>query len=167
MGCVLGIAVAVGLFISSRPAVGGNAAGAVVDFHADLTGELAVSPAGPRFFIHDREVHPGDAAMTGSFELTNQTGDPFAIHLNAVPSNHSLDGMLQVELRSGGQLLTSGPLGSLQSSSGQPLNLDPGQTKTVQVSASLSRQTARDQAAAALVDVAIVFPHDVIGAPQQ
>jgi hypothetical protein len=166
MGCVLGIAVAVGLFVASRPAAGGHAVGAEVDFHADLTGELAVSPAGPSFFIHQPSLRPGDPPATGSFELTNQTGNRFAIHLNAIPSDHSLDRVLSVQLGSGGQTLAAGPIGSLGSSTGQPLILDAGQTKTIDVSASLSPETGEEQAAAALVDIAIVFPHDVIGAPQ-
>jgi hypothetical protein len=167
MGCVLGIAAAASLFVASRPASGGGAVGAEVDFHADLTGELWVSPAGPRRFIHDRALRPGDPAATGSFKLTNQTGERFAIRLNAVPSVHSLDALLDVDLRSGGQTLASGPLGSLQSSSGPPLVLDPGQTRTITASASLAPEASPDQAAAALVDVAIVFPRDVIGAPSR
>jgi hypothetical protein len=167
MGCVLGIAAAASLFVASRPASGGDAVGAEVDFHADLTGELGVSPAGPLRFIHDRALRPGDPAATGSFKLTNQTGERFAIHLNAVPSVHSLDALLDVDLRSGGQTLASGPLGSLQSSSGPPLVLDPGQTRTITASASLAPEASPDQAAAALVDVAIVFPRDVIGAPSR
>lgn len=165
-GCVAGILVALSLFVVSRPASGDNAVGAEVDFYANLTGDLGVSPAGPRTFIHARALRPGDPPATGSFELTNQTGGRLAIRLGAVPSVHLLDGLLNVRLRCGGQVLASGPLGALQSPGTAPLILDPGETKTITASASLSPGASDEQAAAALVDVAVVFPRDVIGAPK-
>lgn len=154
-GCLVGVALAAALVLASRPASGGQAVGADVGFYANQTGELAVSPPGPAKFIDASALRPGQS-VSGDFSVANQTGIREAINLSPLPSAHDLDDALELRLSSGGRTLEEGTLGSLAHGGGRPLILEPGQSAVVTTTASLPR-SAGDEAAAALVDVAINF----------
>jgi hypothetical protein len=154
-GLLMGVALAATLVLASRPASGGQAAGADLGVFANQSGELAVSPAGPAQFIDAPALRPGQAGK-GSFRVTNQTGVREAIRLGAAPSAHALDRALELRLRSGGRTLAEGMLGSFPRPGARPLVLGPGESATVTASASLS-PAARNRVAAALVNVAITF----------
>ena len=154
-GCLVGVALAAALVLASRPASGGQAVGADVDFYANQTGELAVSPAGPAKFIDAPELRPGQAA-SGNISVTNQTGIREAIRLTALPSAHELDEDLGITLSGGGVTLRQGVLGSLAKQGGRPLLIDPGKSAVVTATATLPPGAGGD-VAAALVDVAIHF----------
>lgn len=157
-GTLLGVVLAGILVLASRPVSGGAAVGAAVSAYANQTGELAVDPAGPADFLSDPELRPG-ASASGSFRVTNQTGAREALVLGARPSSHELDYSLEIEIRAGSTTLVSGTLGSLSERTPAPLLLDPGQTATIAVTASLADQTG-PELAAALVGIAIVFDAD-------
>jgi len=88
-GALAGIVAAGALLIASHPAQGGAAVGAEITAHADLTGELSVTPAGPADFIHVRTLRPGQVA-SGTFTVTNQTGQAQRVQARAIPSDPSL-----------------------------------------------------------------------------
>ena len=147
-----GVAIAAALLLASRPAAGGETVGAEVNFYAAPSGEIAVSPAGPKPFLTERALRPGEAAG-GAVELANQTGQRLSLRPRALPSSDALDELLDVQLLAGDRVLASGPLGSLREAGGRALLLDPGERATLWVSASLDEGAS--DAAAAFVDVAI------------
>jgi hypothetical protein len=105
--------------------------------------------------IDEPTFRPGESA-SGSFRLTNQTGVREAIQLGATPSAHGLDRALELRLSSDGRILAEGTLGSFPGTDAAPLVLGPGQSATVEATASLS-PTLGEEAAAGLVEVAITF----------
>jgi hypothetical protein len=160
-GLVVGIALAAALLLASRPASGGEAVGAAVGFYANQTGELAVSPPGPAKFIDESALRAGHS-VSGEFEVTNQTGIRGEIRLTALPSAHELDELLNVRLSARGKTLAAGALGDLASADGKPLILASGHSATVTATVSLA-SGAREDAAAALVDVTIGFELEAVG----
>ena len=155
-GCALGAALALALIAGSRPAGGEGAVGAEVSVYANRTGELAVTPAGPQKFLHEPALMAGHTA-SGSFVLTNQTGDRLMIRMAALGSQHSLDDSLGIKISAGGVRLASGTLGELAAAAGKPLPMAPGARRRVEVAVSLPAHSSGTRAAAALVDVAIDF----------
>jgi hypothetical protein len=150
---LVGVAAAAALLLASRPASGGTAVGADVSVYANQTGELAVSPPGPKPLLEAPALRPGDSA-SGHFRVANQTGVRERIRLEATPSAHSLDRTLTVRLSSEGRALGRGLLGSYEST--RRLVLDPGQAADVTAHVSLPQDAGPD-VAAALVQVAITF----------
>jgi hypothetical protein len=151
----MGAILALTLLWSSRPEADPGELGAHVTFHANLTGELGVAPAGPEPFLRDDALRPG-GTTEGTFDLTNQTGAPLTIRFRALSSEPSLDEFLQVALSSHGTALASGTLASLGTPGGTPLVLSPGETRPVSLTATLD-PAAGPAAAAALVDVGVSF----------
>jgi hypothetical protein len=158
-GTLVGVAAAAALLLASRPASGGTAVGADVSVYANQTGELAVSPPGPKPLIDARALRPGDIA-SGHFRVANQTGVRERIRLEATPSAHSLDGALTVRLSSQGRTLGGGLIGSFEATRG--LVLDPGRSADVRARVSLPDDAGPD-VAAALVQVAITFELEPVG----
>jgi hypothetical protein len=138
IGATVGIAAAAIVLIASHPAQGGAAVGAEVTAHADLTGELAVSPAGPDDFLHARSLHPGESA-SGSFSVTNQTGQTQAIHPRAIASDPKLEHLVTLTFSGGGHLV-----------------LAPGQATQITATATLVA-TGGTHWQAALIDYAVVL----------
>jgi hypothetical protein len=136
-GVLVGIAAAGALLIASIPAQGGTAVGAEVTAHADVSGELAVSPTGS-YFLHARALHPGQSA-SGSFTVTNQTGQRQAIRARAIASNPKLAHLVTLSFSQGGRLL-----------------LAPGQSGSITGTATLAR-AGGSHWQAALIDYAILL----------
>lgn len=155
LGALIGAGIAFALIAGSGPASGGEPLGAEVSFYSNRTGELAVSPPGPDNFLHEPALMPGGGEATGGFKLTNQTAEAQRLRIVAVGSNAVLDDEMVVELTSGGQVLATGTLGELAEPSARPLLVMPGSTERILVSARLPEGT--DDAAAALVEVAVTF----------
>jgi hypothetical protein len=155
LGCLLGVVLAAWFVLSSQPASGGQEVGAAVSAYSNDTGELAIDPAGPTDFLNDGNLRPG-ASASGSFRVTNQTGQVEALSVAAVPSVHDLDNTLSVEISSGDQALASGLLGSMADGGSDPLVLGPGETARVGVRVSLPADAGRE-VAAALDEIAVVL----------
>lgn len=154
-GLAAGVALAVAVIVASLPASGASAVGADVIVYANQTGELAASPAGPKAFIDDAAMHPGQSA-SGSFRIANQTGVTESIRLSALPSVPDLNDTLELGLRNAGRTLRTGTIGELAKPGGVALVLGPGESTTVDATAHLE-PAAGTGAAAALVEVAIHF----------
>ena len=161
-GCALGALLAISMLFFSRPAGGGGELGAEVTVTAGPTGELGVIPAAPTPLLSDRAMRPGDAPVSGTFELRNQTGETLSVRFGALTTAHELDDSLLVELRSGDTLLRGGPVGALRQPDGEPLLLGPGAATPVTITASL--QAGATGWEAALAEVGIQFDV-VMGAP--
>jgi hypothetical protein len=138
IGAAVGITAAATVLIASHPAQGGAAVGAEVTAHADLTGELAVSPAGPADFLRARSLHPGESA-NASFSVTNQTGHPQAIRAEAIPSDLKLAQLVTLTFGDGGHLL-----------------LGPGQSGRITATVTLA-QAAGSHWQAALIDYGVLL----------
>jgi hypothetical protein len=119
VGALVGIVAAGALLIASFPAQGGAAVGAELTAHADVTGELAVSPAGPSYFLHARALHPGQSA-SGSFTVTNQTGQRQAIRARAIASNPKLALLVTLTFRQRRLVLAPGESGSIRATAALP-----------------------------------------------
>ena len=137
-GALVGIVAAGALLIASHPAQGGAAVGAEVTAHADVTGELTVSPAGPADFIHVRALRPGQE-VTGSFTVTNQTGQPQRVQARAVPSDPHLASVVEIDFERGGTVV-----------------LGPGESAPVTARVRLS-PSAGSGWQAALIDYAVLL----------
>jgi hypothetical protein len=137
IGAAVGVAAAATLLVASHPAQGGAAVGAEVAAHADMTGELAVSPAGPENFLHARSLQPGESE-SGSFSVTNQTGQSQTIHARAVAADPKLEHLVSLTFSDGGRLL-----------------LGPGQTARITATATLV-PAAGSHWQAALIDYAVL-----------
>src|SRR5262245_16450838 len=152
-GCLLGIGLAGAVLVASKPAQGGTAVGAELTMHAELSGELRVSPASPTNFLHARSLRPGEST-TGTFQLTNLTGSTLASSPELRSSAHELDQALQVQVTwQGGS--TQDTLGRLAGPSAEPILLGPGKTTPVSVRATLPADPPEGWQAA-LVDVSLV-----------
>jgi hypothetical protein len=138
IGVAAGVAAAAAVLIASHPAQGGAAVGAEVTAHADLTGALAVSPAGPDDFLHAHSLHPGESA-SASFSVTNQTGQPQAIRASAIPSDPKLAHLVALAFDDGGRIV-----------------LGPGQSGRITATATLA-QAAGSHWQAALIDYAVLL----------
>ena len=154
-GLLIGASAALVLVLVNRPAANSADVGAKVSAHVNPTGELAVRPAHPKPFLDEPELKPGQSA-SGTFQLRNQTGEALDVHLSALSSHPALDGVLEVELRSGGRVIATGSLGSLQKSSVTALPIGPSAAAEVTLTATLAPGSG-GVAAAALVDIGVVF----------
>ncbi|MDP9227746.1 MAG: hypothetical protein M3M99_01690 [Actinomycetota bacterium] len=154
-GCLIGATAALVLLITSRPTEGGEAIGAEVSAHADLNGELALSPAGPANFIHERALRPGDVA-TGTVLVRNQTGQRQDVRVWALGSTPALDQALELSFAAGDRQLRAGTLGDLAAKGGGAVVLAPGESTEITTTASI-RAGAPAGWEAALVDVAVLF----------
>jgi hypothetical protein len=142
IGVAAGVAAAVAVLIASHPAQGGAAVGTEVTVHADLTGELAISPAAPADFLHSRSLHPGES-VSASFSVTNQTGQPQSVRASAIPSDPKLAHLVTLTFSDGGRLV-----------------LGAGQSGRITATATL-HQTAGSHWQAALIDYALLLhPRD-------
>lgn len=154
-GLLAGIALAAALLAAGRPAEGGSAVGAAVSAHADLNGELAVSPAGPASFLRAAALRP-EAPASGSVEIRNQTGLRQRVRIRALGSSAAMDDTLSLRFEAGGAELRSGMLGELGRPGGDPVVLDPGESAAIATAASIPPGAPPDWEAA-LVDVALLF----------
>jgi hypothetical protein len=154
-GCLIGVIAALAVLIASRPAEGGEALGAEVSVHADLNGELAISPAGPENIIHDPALRP-DRPATGNVEVRNQTGLPQRIRIRALGSAALLDQSLRLAFTDRGRELRAGTLGELRHKGGGTVVLAPGESASIATTASIDAN-APSGWEAVLVDVAVFF----------
>ena len=138
IGAAIGVAAAAAVLVASHPAQGGAAVGTEVTAHADMTGELAVSPAAPENFLHAHSLHPGESE-SGSFSVSNQTGRAQAIHLRAIASDPKLAHLVALTFSHGGRVL-----------------LAPGQSERITATATLAR-AAGTHWQAALIDYAVLL----------
>jgi len=136
-GALAGLAAAGVLLVTSHPAQGGAAVGAELTAHADPSGELAVSPAGPADFLHVRALRPGES-RSGSFTVTNQTGQRQAVRATARASEPKLARVVRLRLGDRGVVLA------------------PGESRAITATASLPR-TAGGPWQAALIDYAVLL----------
>ncbi len=137
-GALAGVVAAGALLIASHPAQGGAAVGAEVTAHADVTGELSVSPAAPADFIHVRTLRPGEVA-SGSFTVSNQTGQPQRVQARAVPSDPALASVIDFAFAGRGAVV-----------------LQPGESGAVSARVSVA-PTAGTRWQAALLDYAVLL----------
>jgi hypothetical protein len=163
-GCVLGVLLAAAFLIGSRPAMGGQALGAEVSVTANPTGELSVTPAAPTPVLHERAIKPGEVPVSGTLELRNQTGEALSVQIGALTSAHELDDSLQVEFRSGSEMLRSGPVGGMRAPGGTPLLLEAGAAVPLTASVSLA-EGAPNGWEAVLADIGVIFTVQPAGAP--
>ncbi len=137
-GALAGLVAAGALLIASHPAQGGAAVGAEVTAHADITGELSVTPADPADFIHVRTLRPGEDA-TGSVTVTNETGQAQRVRARAIPSDPSLASVVEFAFADGGTVV-----------------LRPGESAPISAGVSVS-PTAGSRWQAALIDYAVLL----------
>jgi hypothetical protein len=137
-GALAGIVAAGALLFASHPAQGGDAVGAEVTVHADVTGELGVSPTGPADFIHVRTLRPGQEAA-GSFTVTNQTGQAQRVGARALPSDPHLASVVKIEFDHDGRVV-----------------LGPGESGAISARVRVS-PTAGSRWQAALIDYAVLL----------
>ncbi|HEX8067982.1 MAG TPA: hypothetical protein VF520_15805 [Thermoleophilaceae bacterium] len=123
------VAVALGV-LSWRVPPGSGRLGLDVRVLAASSGELAATRTGP--IASASGLEPG-RSVSGTTSLRNQTGSVLAVRLRALPSSRDADASLRVELRSGGRVLYSGPLGGLRRPTRASFRLAP--TRSAEVSA--------------------------------
>jgi hypothetical protein len=135
IGAAIGLALVAALIVAARPAGGhGGVLPASLRFTATLDGAVAAEPAAPKPLLTSGPMRPGSHA-TGSFTLSNQTGETLAVRLRAKPSSTELDGTAQVRLQSGGVVLSEGTLQALRQGTPEAVKLRPGGAARVRVTA--------------------------------
>ncbi|HET7416227.1 MAG TPA: hypothetical protein VFJ61_01170 [Solirubrobacterales bacterium] len=133
IGAAIGLALIAALIVAARPAGGhGGVLPASLRFSAALDGAVGVEPAAPKPLLTSGPMRPGSHA-SGSFSLSNQTGEMLAVRLRAKPDSTALDGTVQVRLESRGQTLGEGTLQALRQGTPEALRLRPGAVVTVTV----------------------------------
>jgi hypothetical protein len=137
-GALAGILAAGALLIASLPAQGGAAVGTEVTAHADVTGELSVSPADPADFLHARWLQPGES-RSGALIVTNQTGQTQVVHARAAGSDPELERLIPLSLGGDGRLV-----------------LAPGQSGSITATVSLAPSPG-SRWQAALIDYAVTL----------
>lgn len=113
-GALLGLALAVTLLLVSRPGAAGAGAPAAVGVAIAPVGELEIAPAPPRPVLEARSLRPGGPRARGAFAVRNQTGGTLAVALPVEVDSTALNGLLEVRVRSGGQVLAESTLESLR-----------------------------------------------------
>jgi hypothetical protein len=113
-GALVGLALALGLLLVSRPVAAGTPAPASVRVTVEPAGELEIAPAPPRPVLEARGLAPGGRPASGGFAVRNQTGADLALALLAEPDSTALDGLLQVRVRAGDRLLAESTLEGLR-----------------------------------------------------
>ncbi|HVO52778.1 MAG TPA: hypothetical protein VMT37_00040 [Solirubrobacterales bacterium] len=137
VAAAIGVALVAALLVQARPAGGhGGVLPARLSFFAEPDGAVEVTPAAPRALLESGPLRPGDGA-TGTLRLRNQTGSRLAVGLRAEPSSTALDGLVEVRLVSGGQVLADTTLQALRRGTPGRLRLAPGAAASVRVIASL------------------------------
>ena len=99
----------------------------------DPTGELQITPAGPVFFANALTPGPPGHGALGGFEVRNRTGRTLEVRLRALPSSHTVDGSLRVEIRAGAIQVFSGEVGELRSWTGNAIRLASGSSEPISV----------------------------------
>jgi hypothetical protein len=100
-----------------------------VVFTTAPTGELEVLPAGQ--FLAGTGLRPMGPPATGTVKVRNQTGRVLAVRLRAQPDGPDLDGILQVEISTNGEVVFRGDLGRLHTWTGRLLLLRPGKGQSL------------------------------------
>lgn len=113
-GALLGLTLAVTLLLVSRPGAAGAGAPAAVSFAIAPVGELEVLPPPPRPVFAERSLRPGGPRASGAFSIRNQTGGSLDVALWPEVDSTALNGLLEVQIRSGGRLLAASTLESLR-----------------------------------------------------
>ncbi len=129
--CGLGTGLALAAICVSAWSVPGGTgiAGAEVSMLANMSGELAVSPAG-KPFLREGYLLPGQSAK-GSLDIRNQTHKPLLVTLRATAETPDLEQLLRIEVRSGRQLLYRGRLKGLGRFTKTALRLDVADRRTL------------------------------------
>jgi hypothetical protein len=113
-GALLGHTLAVTLRRVARPGAGGAGAPAAVTVTVAPVGELEVTPPPPRPVLESRALRPGGPRAGGAFTVRNQTGESLAVALPVEVSSTALNGLLELRVRSEGQVLAESTLESLR-----------------------------------------------------
>jgi hypothetical protein len=132
-GVLLGL-IAAAVFLLAFPVKGGGGAmGLDVTITSMPTGELAIDPVGP--FVQGAGLAPDDEPATGKLEIRNQTGVSLAVGINILVSSNYSDEFLEVTATNDGILLFKGTVGELRGLQDDLLQLDSGETASVDVKA--------------------------------
>lgn len=113
-GALLGLTLAVTLLLVSRPGAVGAGAPAALSVAIAPVGELELTPPPPRPVLEARSLRPGGPRASGAFAIRNQTGETLAVALRADMDSTALNGLLEVRVRSGEQVLAESSLESLR-----------------------------------------------------
>jgi hypothetical protein len=133
-GAVLGLAIALLIVVSARPAGGAAVtAPASVGLSVNTGGAVAAAPATPKPVIHAARIRPG-RSVSGRFRLTNQTGRTMEVGLRALPSSTGLEGVVHLRLTADRQLSNTTVEG-LRKTPSDPVALRPGQTTELRAAA--------------------------------
>lgn len=135
LGLALGLGLVVATIFVAAPAGGhGGVLPASVQFEAGQDGAIAVSPTMPDPVLRAPSMRPGSHS-SGSLEVSNQTGVAIAVGLRAEPSSTALDGLLAVRIESAGEVLFENTLQVLREGSEGSVELAPGESRKLSVSA--------------------------------
>jgi hypothetical protein len=138
LAVIAGVAMVASVVLTARVPRGTGVASADVVFLAAPTGELGVSPVGA--FLNGTGLVPSSESH-GHLAVTNQTGKRLSVLVRALPESRDLDGILRVQIASGGRRLFDGTLGDLRR--GADVAVDPGMTAPLDFRAWLP-ETQRD-----------------------
>jgi hypothetical protein len=130
-GALLGLTLAVTLLLVSRPGAVGAGAPAALSVAIAPVGELEIAPAPPRPVLETRSLRPGGPRAGGAFAVRNQTGEVLAVALRADVDSTVLNGLLEVRVRNGEQVLAESTLESLRV---RPLRLQLASGERAQLS---------------------------------
>lgn len=89
---------------------------------ANMSGELAVSPAG-KPFLRDGYLRPGEVT-SGKLQISNQTPKALLVTLRATAETPDLVPLLELEVRAGRQLVYRGDLAGLRRFTPDAIPLD-------------------------------------------
>ncbi len=98
---------------------------------ANMSGELAVSPAG-KPFLREGHLLPGEE-VRGAFEIRSQTPKPMLVSVRASARTPDLARVLGVEVRAGDRVIYRGHLHGLRRSATDEQPLDPGAARRLSV----------------------------------
>ena len=150
LGALLGIGLAAAVLASASVAPGSGRLGLDLTVAIAPTGEIGIDRAGPLVAVAGMEEGSGEAS--GAAGMRNQTGRRVPFRLRALPSTRDADRTVLVRVASGEQVLYQGTLGGLRRWTRAPLVLDPGEQRTLSLSARVA-PGAGDRTAGRIVDV--------------
>lgn len=126
----------------------------------DPTGELQITPAGPVFFANGLTPGQSGHGALGAFEVRNRTGSTLDVRLRALPSSHTVDGSLRVEIRAGTTQVFSGDVGELRTWTGSAIRLASGASEAISIRAWLAPGATRYEGRQ---DVSLLFLSSAVG----
>ncbi|GEM_PF-1774940 len=142
VGLALGLSVAAFAILAWRIPPGDGTLGTDLIVAAVPTGEIQVASPGP--FLTGTAMHPGpqSAGPSGRMTIRNISAITQLVRVSASVNISDLDGILWIDLESGGRRLFRGPVGRLRHGSPGSVVLRPGATATFEVRAWLPASVA-------------------------